>query len=143
MRALWVVLVVCAFLSPAFGQEDSTDTTVGELRKNCLADRKLDLMDDETLDSGQGDELMEDVMWCYGYTRGYVGALFAHWELSTAGEVASAPAKQMNPVACFETGVTTIQLVAVFMKWADEHPEKWQHSADAGMWVALREAFCD
>jgi len=142
---MWGVALI-ASLSPVFGQVFSREPssgieggTVGGLRETCLADRQVELDEDKLLD----DDTMARAMWCYGYMRGYMGAILIHRRFSGEDEDALSSAEQINPAYCMENFVSAGQFVAVFMKWADDHPEKWQDKAELGLWFALGEAFCD
>lgn len=65
---------------------------------------------------------------CPTFVRGFIEGLRTSGSWQTSG-------------ICIPDGVTTVQSMAVFVRWANMHPEKWNQHDGLSLRDSLREAF--
>ena len=72
---------------------------------------------------------------CFGYMRGIKNTYDA--QRIAAG-------RNHNGSICYPDGVTWLQLINVYLKWSEDHPEVHNESAWSGTVFAMKKAFpCD
>lgn len=139
---LTILAVLALLLASGTSQ---AEMTIGGLAELCSPDG-IDLPDVEPPKSpgeALGQELgkklvggMSQVM-CMGYIQGLEdGAAFM--DEAIPADVRAAYQKSCDG----PEGVTRKQDVAIFLKWAEDHPEHWHEPAAFGWFESGYEAFC-
>jgi len=122
---LFPLLLLCTSSSPAQIRVTS-HLTATELRDLC---REYIATDDATHPAGQ----------CLGYIEGAVDAI----NVSRASILSIHPHSTvpLPPAWCAPKEGTTDELVRVFLKFIDGHPEKLSHAAADVVWQALSASY--
>ena len=116
IHALFALLAVFIFSLSAVA---AVKTDV--LRRNCREVEKADA----------GNAKYAEAMSCLSYISGFSDGL----------TISSAMPGNKRLICPPENGVSNGQLVAIFLKWADAHPEQWHEEAGFGVLISLRDAF--
>lgn len=113
MLAALSICGVAAAQESTFDPSRTTDLRMGLKEWN----RMLDSND------GRPSEMRDNAHEAFGFMSGASQVLF-----------------DMH-VTCLPNGVTHAQTIAIFLKYTDDHPDRWQLSSDAVIAAALSESF--
>jgi hypothetical protein len=123
MRKYTVCLGFLLLLSPlSAAANDATMETIGDVRNAC---RKEELYEDGHRDT----ETMVMAASCSDYMRGVYDAITYYSYLLN------------DKTLCIPSETSYRQIHAIFMKWADQHPEQWHLHGFAGIFKALEEDY--
>jgi len=128
MRAIY--LVVLSLCIGSFASAGDYFYTTTKLAKICRAEiRAADEMDNRGK-SNAGD--LMDGLSCLNYIQGVLDAFEAasKWNWTPQAET-----------VCVPPSVKGDQAVRIFMKYADNHPEKLDMAAPSVLWSAMHDAF--
>ena len=124
MRAFWRSCVALAVLLLPSALSAQSFTTK-DLRENCAG--------------VAGGEKSPTVIACLSYVGGFRDGYIA----DVADVVAKAGGRNVEGrhSVCIPDDATNSQLAAVFVKWANEHPEDWNRTAVGGLFRAFLETW--
>jgi hypothetical protein len=125
--------LVFAVLASGGAMADATPrTTIGDLAHACQ-------VHEAAKQSGVPPSLESG--YCIGYIVGVIDGSALTAAFGAAGEGSEATWSDTQSAWCMPESVGAHQYLAVFNKWASEHPELWHEPRIVGVATAFREAW--